>query len=730
MRSRLPGVVLCALSILAAGCRRGSPRNESFPSAPVVLISVDTLRSDRLPAYGYKGVETPAIDSLRRDSILFERAWSHVPLTLPSHASILTGLEPSGHGVRDNLGYRIRASVPTLTELLKKQGYETGAAVSCYVMKGDSGIARGFDLYDDAVESAEGQAALGEVQRAGPDTEARLEAWLASRSQDAKIFAFLHLYEPHTPYAPPEPFKSRYADRPYDGEIAQSDAIVGNFLTFLKARGIYDRAVIVFLSDHGEALGEHGESEHGMFLYRETLQVPLFLKLPGNKRAGETVAAPAALIDVFTTLAEAAGVSEFKRPEGSRSLLDPPGAPTAAGAPPRRILSETFFPRIHFGWSELFSLFDGRWHYIEAPRAEIYDVVSDPGQTNNRLAEKPDALRALLPEAQKRRPPYESAGDLDPEARKKLTSLGYLSAGPSSANAGDLADPKDRIATFEELRRGLGEFNLGNAQKAHAVFTKLLAENPRMLDVWDMNSKVLIQLGRPEEALAALKKTVELAPEAARQPYLREVANLCLQLGKWEEGEKHAEALRALGDPEAEDITARAALGRGDFAAAEPAARAAYEKGKGKVKVRGALVLGRLAVMKNDLAAAERWANEAAALSVNDKVVQSGLHMLRGDVFARKGLAHEAEKEFLEEIRLYPARLDAQVSLATLYAAADRREDARRVLIRLVSRQPTPEAFLLAMRTFHQTEDPEGEKQLLLEARRLFPSDPRFRPGS
>jgi choline-sulfatase len=708
----------CALAVLGAGCRRG-PAAGTFPGAPVILISVDTLRSDHLPAYGYTAVETPALDALRKDSILFTRAWSHVPLTLPSHASILTGREPSAHGIHDNLGYRLKADVPTLAELLKKQGYETGGAISCFVLKAGSGISRGFDSYDDAIE-AEGGEAIGRVQRAGLDTEARLEAWLAARPTNGKLFAFLHIYEPHTPYEPPEPFRTRYAAQPYDGEIAQSDAIVGKFLAFLKARGLYDRALIVFLSDHGEGLGEHGESEHGMFLYREDLQVPLFAKLPGGRRAGETVKETAALFDVFTTLAEAAGVPDFKRPEGTRSLLDPPGAPA------RRILSETFFPRIHFGWSDLSSLFDGRWHYIEAPKAEIYDVSADPGETSNRLAEKPDALRAMLVEIGKRKPAFESAGDLDPEARKKLASLGYLSAGPSSANAGALDDPKDRIRTFEELRTGLGDLTAGNSARAHAIFTKLLKENPRMLDVWDMDSKVLLQMGRPEEALAAVKKTVERAPEAARAPYLREVANLCLQLGKWDEGMQHAEALRALGDPDADDIAARAALGKGDVKAAEPAARAAYEKGSGKTKVRGALVLGRIAVMRNDLPAAEKWAADAAALSAGDKVVQSGLHMLRGDVLARQGRAADAEREFLEEIRLYPDRQDVRVSLSVLYASAGRREDARRTLIQLVARQPSPETFLLAMKTFRVTEDPDGEREMRREARRRFPRDPRF----
>jgi tetratricopeptide (TPR) repeat protein len=622
--------------------------------------------------------------------------------------------------VHDNLGYHLKAEVPTLAELLKKQGYETGGAISCFVLKRESGIGRGFDFYDDAVEPAEGRAALGRVQRAGPDTEGRLETWLAARPAGGKVFAFLHLYEPHTPYEPPEPFRTRYAAQPYDGEIAESDAIVGKFVAFLKARGLYDKALVVFLSDHGEGLGDHGESEHGMFLYREALQVPLFVKLPGGRRAGETVNEPAALADVFTTLAEAAEVPGFQRPAGTRSLLDAPGGPA------RRILSETFFPRIHFGWSELSSLFDGRWHYIETPKAEIYDVAADPGERKNLLAEKPDALRAMLAEMGRRKPAFESTGDLDPEARKKLASLGYLSAGPSSANAGALDDPKDRIHTFEELRTGLGDLSAGNSARAHAIFTKLLAENPKMLDVWDMDSKVLLQLGRPEEALAAVKKTVDLAPEAARAPYLREVANLCLQLGKWEEGARHAEALRALADPEADDIAARAALGAGDYKAAGPYARAAYEKGSEKSRVRGALVLGRLAVMRNDIADAQKWSDEATRLSAGDAYVQSGLHMLRGDVLARQGRAAEAEKEFLEEIRLYPDRQDARVSLSALYASLGRREDARRALIQLVVRQPSPEAFLLAMKTLRVTEDPDGEREMRREAKRRFPGDSRF----
>jgi len=710
-------VALCAA---VGSCARRPKPAESFPNAPVVLISIDTLRSDHLPFYGYTGVETPALSALREDSILFSNAWSQVPLTLPSHASILTGRLPGEHGIHDNLGYLLRKDVPTIAELLKKKGYATGAAVSCYVLKAVSGIGRGFDVWDDDVESAEGRLALGQVQRAGPETGSRLEKWVSQRKDGEPFFAFLHLYEPHTSYEPPEPFKSRYAKVPYDGEIAAADAVVGRFLAFLKQKGLYEKALIVFLSDHGEGLGEHGEAEHGMFLYREALQVPLLVKLPEARRANTSVASPVPLTDVFTTIGLAAGLPGFAPPAETESLLA-----VTDGSPPRRLLAETFFPRIHFGWSELVSLREARWHYIEAPKPEIYDLEADPGELANRIEDRPNALRSLRADLLKRRPSWNVPADVDPEARKKLASLGYLNAGPSSS-PGTLDDPKDRIGTFEMLRKGMGEMSGGRPDKAHEIFRTLLAENPNMLDVWDMDSRVLLDMGRPEEALAALKKTVEVAPEAARGPYLVEVANLCLQLGKWEEGAKHADALRALGNPAAEDIAARAALGKGDLVAAEAAARAGLATATGKARVRAALVLGRIAVQRGDVAAAKRYVDEAQAASAGDKVPQSGLHMLRGDVLARSGELPEAEREFREEIRLYPDRLDARVALASLYAAGGRPADARRTLIALVARQPTPEAFLLAMKTFHVIDDRRGEEQMRLEARRLFPKDPRF----
>src|SRR5258706_16119 len=353
----------CLLPLLlpfAVACGRHEPPSPRYERAPVILISVDTLRSDPLPAYGYRGVETPAIDALARDGMLFEHAYSHCPMTLPSHLSMLTGLTPVEHGVRNNLGFRFDAGkTASLPRVLKAHGYATGAAVSSYVLRGDTGLRDAFDYYEDSVNPPPG-ASFADHQRSGATTTALAEQWIGAHAAQP-FFFFLHLYEPHVPYEPPEPYRSRYANR-YDGEIATADAIVGNFVQFLKAKGIYDRAIVVFTSDHGEGLGDHGELQHSILLYREAIQVPLVVKLPASARHGERVSAPAGLIDIARTIAELTGV-ELKTPSAASLLSLPPS---------RDIYSETIYPYVQLGWSDLKSVVNERSHYIDSSRPELY----------------------------------------------------------------------------------------------------------------------------------------------------------------------------------------------------------------------------------------------------------------------------------------------------------------------------------------------------------------------
>jgi choline-sulfatase len=432
------GALFAFLSCALSGCRGG----KVFPKASVVLISIDTLRADHLPVYGYSKVETPALDSLARDGVLFENAYSHVPLTLPSHTTLFTGLLPFENGVRDNTGYTLDPARPTLAEVLRQSGYATGGVVSAIVLAKASGIARGFQFYDDAIEVAEPGVSLGSLQRSGFASEQIAEKWIVDNTVPP-FFFFLHIYEPHTPYEPPEPFASRYPDRPYDGEVAAADAIVGKWLTFLKRRGLYENSIVVLLSDHGEGLGDHGEDEHGLLLYRESIRVPLIIKLPGNRRHGERVAGPAGLVDVFPTVA---GLLGIPTPAGLSGLSLLGRQETARD---RALYSETLFPRYHFGWSDLASLETEGFQYIHAPAPEAYDLAADPREQRNIASERAPDFRRLRAQMMAMARPRKPPGPSDPEAVKRLAALGYIGASPASEGAENLPNPRDHL---DEIR--------------------------------------------------------------------------------------------------------------------------------------------------------------------------------------------------------------------------------------------------------------------------------------
>ena len=719
---RLLALLVVALTLPACpGRRPEGPR--TFPGAPVVLVCVDTLRSDRLPFYGYAGVETPALTALRNDAVLFERAYSHVPLTLPAHASIFTGTLPGAHGLLDNAGYRLAAGLPTLAEILKKEGYATGAAVSSVVLQGTSGISRGFDLWDDAIEPEKAGLPMNRVQRSGLRSAAILNTWIDTQKA-SPFLAFLHVYEPHSPYEPPEPFRSRYA-QPYDGEVAASDAVVGALIDRLKALGLYDKSLVVFLSDHGEGLGEHGENEHGVFLYRESLQVPLLVKLPGNALAGTTVSAPVQISDVFATVVAAVGAKGAPaRPE----LANLVALAYGAQAPERRIYAETFYPRIRFGWSELAAVLDGKWHYVDAPKPEFFDLEKDPGGTKNLAAEKPGPFRSFVVEAKKRRTPFQAPSAVDPEHAKKLASLGYLSM-TTSGSSGALADPKDEIASLTRLKEGLGYLQSGRPAEAAAALKELLERNPRVIDAWELLAQALVLLGRPDDALAAMKRTVELSPPE-KTNYILAVANLCLQIGRPDEALAQANVARELGDPSADEVIARAELARGNLSGAEVAAKRALSGGR--MPKRALLVLARIQGLRGDLAGALARTDEVRALAGGDEELGGlpGFHYLRGDLFARMNRPADAEKEFLAEIQVFPQGLDARVGLAVTYASMDRRPDAIRVVLEMVRDVPRPDSYATGVRALRILQEPAAAARLRAEGLARFPRDPRLAGGS
>ena len=583
--------------------------------------------------------------------------------------------------------------------------------MSSIVLTHGSGAARGFDFYDDAVGAMASASALGNVQREGGETAARLEGWLGSRVS-GPFLAFLHLYEPHAPYEPPEPFKSRYAARPYDGEIAAADAVLGRFLAFLKEKGAYDRALIVVFSDHGEGLGEHGEDEHGYFLYRETLQVPLLLKLPGSKDGGTSVKEPAALSDIFPTALRVVGVESPPLPEGPQPLTE-----LARKDAPRRIFSETYFPRIHLGFAELASDIEGSFHYIDAPRPELYDVTNDPAERTDLAPQKTAELRTLRLDVERRRQAFAKPGAVDPEEKKKLTALGYVSAGGTESN-GALPDPKDGIETFRSLRAAFTLETEGKEADATRAFQALLERNPRMLDVWEAYSRCLFRLGRADDSLAAMKKTVEIAPSGATS-YLVSVAELALQMGRLDDAEANARLAKERGDETAANVLARAALVRRDLAKAEEWATEA--RGHRGQEPQALMVLARVAAERGDGAAALARLDEAdAAARAQGLAPVRSLRQLRGDVFARGGRPAEAEAELLGELHDFPSNATARVALAALYGAGGRVAEARRVLETLLEDSPTPFSYDTAARLLLAMGDRPGAEDVKRRARTRF----------
>ncbi|MEO8215649.1 MAG: sulfatase-like hydrolase/transferase [Acidobacteriota bacterium] len=707
---RRPLAAAALLSMLLTGTACRKPAAETS-APPIIIISVDTLRSDHLPAYGYRKVQTPAIDALAHDSIVFERAYSHCPLTLPSHATIFTGLLPSETGVRDNLGYRLPAQVSTLASILKEHGYTAGAAVSAYVLRAETGISRGFDFYDDHIPERADQS-IGGIQRRGEESASLVEKWI-DEHRAQPFLAFLHLYEPHSPYEAPEPYRSRF--NPYDAEIAHADAIVGHFLDDLKQKNLYDEAMIVFLSDHGEGLGDHGEDEHGIFLYREAIQVPLMVKLPHSGRHGERVSRPVGLVDIVPAVLDELGL---KIPEGlaGRSLL-------SSSTGPRSIYSESYYARFHFGWSDLHSLTDGSKHYIEAPRPELYDLVADPGEHSNlSMSDRRDFFamkKAIAPLMKQATQP----AAIDPEEASKLAALGYLSGGAETSSGETLPDPKDKTGTFRDLRSSFSLFRAGEYAEALAGFQKILADNPRMTDVWDVTAKAYARLGQTDRAIVAAKKGLETNPHSAALALT--VAELSLEVGKLDDAAAHAELALKSDPAPAHELLARIFLARRDFKRAEEEARQAAGEGN---RAAALVTWGRTLKEQNrNEEALAKFDAAAGLIATEHKPPYAGLSFLRGDILARLGRANEAEQALRTEIALSPGDARAYQSLIVLLVAQGRPQDATPLVYQLIDRAPTATNFAAIAETMKTLGDINGARYWARRGLAKFPGDARIR---
>ena len=689
-KSRRAAVVALALTVLAVGAfaawrfvprsvRTSTgvdlgtlPRGAGGAPLNLVVITLDTTRADRMGAYGNAKVETPAFDRLAGEGVLFEQAVSVAPLTLPVHSSIFTGKFPPEHGVRDNGGFFLGNEQTTLAEVLKARGYRTAGFVGAYVLDSKWGIAQGFDTYYDEFDLSESRGvSLGGIQRTANEVVDQALPWLdANRGQP--FFAWLHLYDAHSPYRPPEPFATRYKGHPYNGEIAFTDSQVGRLIAKLEALGVYDRTVIVVMGDHGESLGDHGEAAHGFFIYNSVVNVPFVIRAPYSTMHGRRVADPVRSVDVMPTALELLRVAA---PSGMAGVSL---APLLAGAQRELGLdaySEALYPLHHYGWSDLRALRSGRYKVIDAPRPELYDLERDPAESTNLFESRRqlgDRLITQLRTLESKFARTEAAlpaADVDPEARQRLAALGYVGSfvATASDSRSDRADPKDKISVFNklglatEMTKEPDEEGQSQFPQVVALLEDILRTDPAVIDAWFMMGTQHMTHAQPEKAVQYFKKTLELKPD-----YDLAVHNL-------------AQAYRRMGNDEAalagfehyltldpSDAFVHYQMGeiwmdRGDTAKAEGLFRKALDLDPQVAAAKNAL--GVMALQRGDVASAERLIREAIATKPTVRLGHFNLALIaeqRGDI-------RTAEREYLEELKLHPDAYKAAFNMSRLY---------------------------------------------------------------
>ena len=531
---RRTATVLGLLGFVSVVANRGgdaAPLPGGEPKPSVIFITVDTLRADHLGCYGYTQIQTPNIDQLAHAGARFTQAYTPVPVTLPAHTALFTGAFPMATGMHDFSGNKLPANAATLAKVLRDNGYATAAFIGSAVLDSRFGLNQGFDTYFDHFEfSRLDEAHLDQMERRGDLVMDEALRWLKGNPRQP-FFLWVHLFDPHDPYTPPEPYASRYRARPYDGEIAFDDAQVGRLVAYLKQQALFDKSVIVVAGDHGEGLGEHGERTHGFFIYNSTLHVPLLMKLPGV--APSVIADEVSLVDVMPTLLQALKIPVPTSVQG-RSLLGQVLGRPAAGR--SNLYAESYLPLLHFRWNQLRSLQSRGMKYIDAPRPEIYDTRTDAKERQNLYAarqalghEMRDRLYGLI----RRFTPAGGAGTekelTDPALLERLRSLGYVavSAGTFAEASGEpLPDPKDRVQVYELVAEAMADGQHGRYEESLRKLHEAENTEPASLSIHYLIALDYYRLKDYRRAIERFQSALQLNPQFALAAYYLGVAQL------------------------------------------------------------------------------------------------------------------------------------------------------------------------------------------------------------
>jgi len=676
---------------------QGLPPASTGPPVNILLVTLDTTRADHLGSYGYTRARTRHMDRLAAEGVRFEWAFSPAPITLPAHASLLTGLYPFAHGVRNNGNFYLSDKFETLTTVLRGRGYRTAAFVSSFILDRRYGLNRGFETYDDRMEGESAQILNLEAERRGDRTALALGRWLEQQSQTpaAPFFAWLHLYDPHEPYAPPPPFRQAFADAPYDGEIAFDDAIVASVVDKLGQIGLLDRTLITIIGDHGESLGDHGEETHTMFVYDSAIRVPLILWRPGLLPAGIVVGEPVRLTDLAPTLLDLVGAPPLKTADG-RSLRPLIGG--RSPVPPPAIYAETLMPLLYMNWAPLRAIRAERWKFIDAPTPELYDLATDPAERRNVHDARQQTARGLRQELEKITGGAQGAlnvSQMDREALEKLASLGYIGAGaepvPSSPGA-RANDPKDMIAVFNRLRQANSAVRDRRFAEALPILREVLAKDARNAFAQLVLGSAYMGMNDYRAAIAQYRKYLELVPTSS---YAHQWMAICyLRLEDRQSAVREADAALAI-DPHFSDarvLKGGVLAARGDYPGALAELRAAVEADPAKPMLR--LDLAKVLAEAGQEGEAQGQYETALKLQPAYSPALTGL----GALYAKQGKYGQAAESLQRALAAEPRQEEARFNLAKVYERMGRFAEARTEYQRLADAPATSPAVKSAAR--------------------------------
>jgi choline-sulfatase len=724
-------VIAAGLTALGGGwiATTGSVPRFLRPAGPrnLLLISLDTVRADRLGSYGHAAARTPRIDALASSGLRFEQATTVVPLTLPAHSSLMTGTFPGWHGVRDNGGFYLGDDQLTLAEVLKAQGYRTGGFVGAFVLDRRWGIAQGFDRYFDEfdLDKFADAAAMDMIQRPGADVVDRALAWLGE-NRDQRFFAWVHLYDAHTPYEAPERVQAQFPrtrDGAYDAEIASVDLQVGRLVDALRADGRLSNTVIVVVADHGEMLGEHGEATHGFFIYEAATRVPLIIHGPGVPAA--VIRDQVRIVDVMPTALSLLGVAVPAAVQGVDVM------PLARGEALDLIAhSESWYPRYHYGWSELRSIQDGRFKLIQAPRPELYDLSNDPREERDRsagdAARRDGFVRALdaFESRIKREDADRGPRAVDSETEERLAALGYVAGHVNPRSLGQPAggDPKDKIELYNLLKLA-GSLSIeGNLDEALAAVEQALAADPEIVEAYMVRGNLYKKMNRPQDAIASYRDA--LARDDEHQNALFSLAIAYKDQGRFVEARAGFERARVL-DPRNGKVLWQLAdlwVREGDFARAEAVVNDALERQVDEPRF--LLKLGEIRIEAKRFDEAER----ALRRALEKKPGLALAHFDLGLVHEGKGQIDQAIDAYQTELAANPTAYRAAFNAAKLLQKVGRANDALAHFRKVVEIEPAfGTGHLYLAQALLETGDLAGAEQWARSGLQNHP-EPRLTP--